>query len=176
VSTHALFRDEVLQAQRTQWLGAIRIARRPSFAWVTAISVALVLGLAAFATWGQVTRKARLPGWLVPAGGLMALRAPNAGVLAEGLVAEGEAVQQGQALARIVLPRHSLQGDTHALSLWALNQRQATLEAEARLLNQQAHQRHDALADRIRSLAAEERQALADEATVQQRVQQAQRN
>lgn len=33
-----LFRDEVLEAQRCQSLGTIRISRNPSFAFVTAVA------------------------------------------------------------------------------------------------------------------------------------------
>ncbi len=57
--TTALFRQEVLEAQRAQWLGAIRIARPPSFAWVTGISIVLALALLAFSVWGQVARHGR---------------------------------------------------------------------------------------------------------------------
>ena len=64
-----LFRDEVLQERRTQFLGAIRIGRNPSFALVTAVALLLAAALVAYATWGEITRKARLAGVLVPTGG-----------------------------------------------------------------------------------------------------------
>ena len=133
----ALFRDEVLQAQKAQWLGSIRIARPPSFGWVTAISVALAIALLAFALWGQITRKARLPGMLVPAGGLIPVMAPQAGVLTEWLVIEGDTVAEGQSLARISMERHIANGEAHALSQIAQGQRRSSLEAELRLIDQQ---------------------------------------
>ena len=61
-----LFRDEVLQERRTQFLGAIRIGRNPSFTLVTAVALLLAAALVAYATWGEITRKARLAGVLVP--------------------------------------------------------------------------------------------------------------
>jgi membrane fusion protein len=172
----ALFRQEVLEAQKAQWLGSIRIARPPSFAWVTGISVVLAVALVAFALWGQVTRKARLPGMLVPTGGLIQVVAPQAGTLAEWMVAEGDTVTAGQTLARISLERHIANGEAHALSQIAMGQRRSSLEAELRVIDQQTRQRHDALADRIRSLAAEERQAQADLQSAGQRVQLARQN
>ncbi len=172
----ALFRQEVLEAQKAQWLGSIRIARPPSFAWVTGISVVLAVALVAFALWGQVTRKARLPGMLVPTGGLIQVVAPQGGTLTEWMVAEGDTVTAGQTLARISLERHTANGEAHALSQIAMGQRRSSLEAELRVIDQQTRQRHDALADRIRSLAAEERQAQVDLLSAGQRQQLAQQN
>jgi membrane fusion protein len=155
----------VLQAQQAQWLGSIQIVRPPSFAWVTGISLVVALGLLAFSVWADVTRKARLPGLLLPSGGLLTVPSPQLGVVAEWLVAEGDAVEAGQPLARIVSERQTLQGDAFALQGLAMAQRRSSLEAELRLLEQQARQRHEALSDRLRSLAAEERQLQADLST-----------
>jgi membrane fusion protein len=171
-----LFRPEVLQTQQAQWLGSIQIVRPPSFAWVTGISLLVVLTLVAFSVWGEVARKARLPGMLVPAGGLVTVPAPQQGTLAEWQVAEGEAVDAGQTLARISSERQTQQGDAFALQSLAMSQRRASLEAEIRLVDQQTRQRHDALSDRLRSLFNEERQAQADLLGAGQRVQLAQRN
>ncbi len=171
-----LFRPEVLQAQQAQWLGSIQIVRPPSFAWVTGISLVVALGLLAFSVWADVTRKARLPGLLLPSGGLLTVPSPQLGVVAEWLVAEGDAVEVGQPLARIVSERQTLQGDAFALQGLAMAQRRSSLEAELRLLEQQARQRHEALSDRLRSLATEERQLQADLASTSQRVQLAQQN
>ena len=162
MTTTPLFRQEVLQARQAQWLGSIRIGRPPSFAWVTGVSLALALMLIAFAVWGQVTRKATVPGLLMPVGGLIQVAAPQAGVIGEWLVREGDAVQAGQPLLRIKSERHTAQGEAGALNLLALAQRRTSLQAERRLNEQQARQRHDALSDRLRSLQAEERQAQAE--------------
>lgn len=118
--TTTLFRHEVLEAQRAQWLGAIRIARPPSFAWVTGISIVLALALLAFSVWDQITRKARLPGLLGPTGGLIQVVAPQAGILAEWMVAEGDSVSPGQTLVRITLERHTARGEAHMLSRIAM--------------------------------------------------------
>jgi membrane fusion protein len=172
----ALFRQEVREAQKAQWLGSIRVASTPGAGWVTAISVLLACSLLAFALWGEVTRKARLPGMLVPAGGLISVPAQQAGTLTEWLIREADVVSEGQALAHVRTERQTRQGDAIALQRVAIAQRRSSLEAELRLLDQQGRQRHDALADRMRSLAAEERQAMADQANSAQRVRLAQGN
>lgn len=67
-----LFRDEVLQERRAQFLGTIRIGRNPSFTRVTVVALLLGSGLVAYAAWGEITRKARLAGVLVPVQGTLA--------------------------------------------------------------------------------------------------------
>lgn len=161
-SAEGLFRPEVLQAAQGQWLGSIRIARPPSFAWVTGIAVALAAALIAFAVLGQVSRKARLPGLLLPSEGLIGVSAPQAGTVAELLVSEGQQVQAGQPLLRLSSPRLLNEGDATALAAQALAQRRSALGTESLLLQQQARQRDDALNDRLRSLQTEARQAEAE--------------
>ncbi|MFN3809470.1 MAG: HlyD family secretion protein [Roseateles asaccharophilus] len=161
-SAEGLFRPEVLQAAQGQWLGSIRIARPPSFAWVTSIAMALAAALIAFAVLGQVSRKARLPGLLLPSEGLIGVSAPQAGTVAELLVSEGQQVQAGQPLLRLSSPRLLTGGDATALAAQALAQRRSALATERLLLQQQARQRDDALNDRLRSLQTEARQAEAE--------------
>lgn len=57
-----LFRPEVAQAQSAQWLGCVRLHRPLSFTLVTTAALGMALMLVAFATWGEVNRKAHLCG------------------------------------------------------------------------------------------------------------------
>jgi membrane fusion protein len=154
-----LFRDEVFAARQTQWLGTIRIGRPPSFALVTGVALALAAALAAFAAWGEVTRKARLPGLLMPAAGVLDVTAPQAGVLLEVNVKEGDAVEAGQVLAVLSTDRTTARGELGTLIAHTLSQRRAALEAERQLAQRQARERNDALAQRLRSVEAERRHA-----------------
>ncbi|MEJ6007737.1 HlyD family efflux transporter periplasmic adaptor subunit [Paucibacter sp. AS339] len=119
----------------------------------------MALTLVTFAIWGEVTRKAKLPGLLMPTAGLLTVSAPQAGVLTELLVHEGDVVQAGQVLMRLKSERNTALGDAATLNAQALAQRRASLDTERFLTQQQQRQRQDALNDRLRSLAAEERQA-----------------
>lgn len=106
----------------------------------------------------------------MPIGGLIQVTAVQGGVISEWLVGEGDLVRAGQPLVRIKNERHTALGEAGAITLIALAQRRSSLEAERRLSDQQAQQRQDALADRLRSLVAEERQAQAELETSTQRV------
>jgi membrane fusion protein len=166
-----LFREEVLRAHTAQHLGTIRIGRDPGFGFVTAVALTLAACLVAFALWGQVTRKARLPGLLMPALGTFNLSAPQAGTLLEIAVHEGQVVQAGQTLLRLGTDRATAQGEAAVLIAHSLQQRRHALLAERSLAEQAAAQRHQALADRLRSNAAEATQAEGELDAVQRRLQ-----
>lgn len=119
----------------------------------------MAAALVSYAVWGEVTRKAKLPGLLVPTAGLLQVAAPQSGVIAEVLVREGDLVQAGQALMRLKNDRMTGAGEASVLTGHALVQRRASLETERMLIQQQVRQRQDALNDRLRSLQTEERQA-----------------
>lgn len=165
-----LFRQEVMDAQRVQHLGSIRLGRPLGFSVVTLIAALLAVSLAGFAVWGQFTRKARLPGLLVPALGSLQGVAPQAGTLLESRVHEGEAVGAGQVLMVLGVDRGGAQGDTAALVARSLEQRRLTLEAERRLREQGARQREQALADRLQGAQAVSRQARSELELARRRV------
>lgn len=170
-----LFRPEVLAARQAQWLGGIRIARPLSFSLVTGASLAMAAALIAYACWGEVTRQVTVHGVLLPAGGLLNVAAPQAGVITGILVREGDTVQAGQPLLRIRSERITAGGDAALLTAQALAARRASLEAERRLTEQGLLQRLDALSQRQLSLQAEERQAQAELDTHHHRLQLAQK-
>ena len=166
-----LFRSEVLQARQTPWLGSIRIGRSPGFLGATSLAICFALALISFSIWGEVTRKARLPGILIPAAGVITLSAPQSGTLAEVLVNEGDVVKAGQALMHLKTERNTALGEAAVLHAQALSQRRTSLETERILTQQQYQQRQGSSLDRLSSLQAEERQAQGELATNQLRVQ-----
>ena len=164
----ALFRDEVIQARQAQYLGSIRLGRNPSFALVAWIAMALVAALVAFAVWGQVTRKATVPGLLVPKLGTLEVSVPVSGVLAETRVSEGQRVEAGQVLFVLSTDHATTQGQTAALVAATVRQRLAALDAEWAARELQVRQRREALQDRIRRLDIE-RESTQQEAGLAQR-------
>lgn len=154
-----LFRPEVMESRQATWLGSIRIGKNPAFSLVAGVALTLAGALVAFAAWGQVARKARIPGVLMPVQGTVQLSANAPGVLVEQLVQEGEQVTAGQALFVLGTDRSTAEGSTAVLLAAHLVQRRTTVEAErtARLL--QTRQRDTALQDRIRALDHEIAQA-----------------
>lgn len=166
-----LFRPEVLAARQAQWLGTIRIARPLSFSLVTAASLAMAAALIAYVCWGEVTRKVTVHGVLLPAGGLINVAAPQAGVITDSLVHEGDEVQAGQPLLRIRSERITAGGDAALLTTQALAARRQSLETERRLTEQGLQQRLEALSQRHLSLQAELRQAQSELDTHSHRLQ-----
>lgn len=167
-----LFREEVRAAQAAQWLGSVRLHRPLSFAMMTGAALVIGCALVVFAVWGEVNRKARLVGLLVPTQGSLNITAPLAGILVALPVSEGQTVQAGDVLLVLHTERQSLLngavGDTSARVALQIEARQQTLNTERTLRELQTRQREQVLADRIRSLQAELRQA-GEERNLQQR-------
>ncbi|WP_431099941.1 HlyD family secretion protein [Roseateles noduli] len=157
-------------------MGSIRVAQRPESALVAAIAVVLALALIGFALIGQVSRKARVPGLLMPVGGLLQVAAPLAGQVEELLVDEGDEVRRGQALVRVRSERLVDGGDMTALNLRAVEARRESLDTERRLQRRQAEEHRETIIRRLRSLRVETAQASEELDMVRQRVALAQRS
>lgn len=127
-----LFREEVFAARRQGGLGTIFLAQPLSLWAITWLVVAVTALLLAFGVFGEFTRRHRVTGLLVPEAGLVGVVAPLSGTLSQLLPPEGDAVDAGAVLARIVAPRALGSGDdaTHAL-LAGVAEREAGLTAQA---------------------------------------------
>lgn len=102
-----LFRKEVLQARRAQWLGTVSLAQSLRMWWLVAFAVAAASSIVLFLVFGDYTRRTRVIGQLVPNSGLLTLTAPIAGVVGSVSVQEGDAVVRGSNLALIQVPAAS---------------------------------------------------------------------
>ncbi len=174
----SLFRPEVQQAQSAQWLGTVRLTRPLSFTTITLAALGIAALLAAFATWGEVNRKSKVSGLLVPQGGLLNITAPVSGVLGELHMTEGSMVPAAAVLAIINTERQSnlssnplgstlnaaasgpsTVGEPSLLAQQQIELRQQSLAAERSLRQLQTTQREQVLTDRITTLAAQSRQS-----------------
>lgn len=93
-----LFRSQVLQRQADRLQGDILLLPRLSH---TVILLSLLLWLSAVVVWlttSQYTRKATVPGWIEPSGGIVRLYGVSSGLVERVLVEEGEWVTEGQSL------------------------------------------------------------------------------
>jgi len=173
-----LFRQEVAAAQAAQYLGSVRLQRPWSYAVVTSVALALALMLVAFATWGEVNRKARLSGVVVPSQGSLNISAPQAGVVMDLPVREGQSVQAGQVLLVLHAERQSMLNgslsDTTERAAQQIATRLQTLSTERTLRELQTRQREQVLDDRLRTTAQQLRQAEEESALQARRVQLAQ--
>lgn len=170
-----LFREEVHAAQAAQWLGSVRLHRPLSFTLVTTAALGMALALVAFAAWGEVNRKARLSGLLVPSQGSLNITAQQSGVLMELPIVEGQMVQAGDVLLVLHTEHRSMLngalGDTSERAARQIEARQQSLSTERTLRELQRSQREQVLSDRIHSLQAQLRQAEEERGLQQRRVQ-----
>ncbi|MGH1482293.1 MAG: HlyD family secretion protein [Geminicoccales bacterium] len=102
-----LFRQEAIAEQKTAWLGTVLLA--PSiphklFALFAIIAATAILG---FLFYADYTRKERIQGWLVPDQGLIQIFAPEASVITELKVKDGDDVVKGEPLLVLSTERRS---------------------------------------------------------------------
>ena len=127
-----LFRHEVAEAQRQNWLGQVQLVR-PLSLTVLATAVILVLALVlAFLFFGEYTRKARIGGVLVPDLGVIRLVPPVPGRVLERHVQEGQAVRAGEVMFVLTLEGSTLSAEVQARVQRSLQERQRSLEDAAR--------------------------------------------
>ena len=165
-----LFRRQVGEALSAQYLGSVRGARLPSFTAVTVAALALAAALAAFAVWGEVTRKARLPGILSPVLGSLQVTAQQAGTVIERRVVEGQLVGAGDPLFVIGIDRATLGAQAQGQVAGSFSQRRLALDSERGLREQLALQRRASIAERIESVQLELVRASAESDLARRRV------
>lgn len=154
-----LFRTEVLQTQRGNWLGAINLATPLSYKWWAALALALAIAVIAFLIVGHYTRRETVVGQLQPSAGVLTLAAQITGTVTHAFVHEGEQVDAGQPLLEVSSNLVSASmGDTHAMVSTQLRAQEAQIRASLADLQPQAIARANDLQTRIGMLAAQIRQ------------------
>ncbi len=150
-----LFREEVLQERRGQWLGAINLATPLSFAWWAALATLLAAAIVLFLIFGHYTRRETVSGQLLPSAGLLTLSAQTTGTVTRTLVHEGERVAAGQPLAEVSGDLATNMGDTHAVVGAQLRAQEAQLRTTIANLQPQTDAQAKDLRSRIGMLQAQ---------------------
>lgn len=155
----SLFRKEAIDAQRQKFLGEASIAQ-PVKLWVyTVTAIAIAAIVVAVAVWGQYTRRERVQGYLASAVGAALIRMPDAGVVSDLMIKEGETVKAGTPLARLTIDRSGVNDASgNAAVLRELATRKSLLDEEARQAASLGRQLVDQLQKRGASLEEEIRQ------------------
>lgn len=151
-----LFRREVTEARRADWLGTISIAA-PISRWLyitctlcAALAVVLLLLL------GHYTRRETIPGQLVPSLGLLNLSSPAAGTITSMQVSDGQSVTAGQILLEVSSDQDSaLLGGTQAAVGRQLDSQRDGLKANLRNQQQLLSQQSDGLRRKISLLVGQ---------------------
>ena len=177
-----LFRPEALAERQTQWLGTVLATPRISHTAFTLFALLTAAGVLALLFLADYTRKARVPGWLVPQQGLARVVTPRPGVVTQLLVHEGMTVHKDEPLLALSTElRSQARGAMQEEILHRLVSRRDSLlkerDLQQRLLTQQTQDR----TTRLSALQIEQRHLkreielqqsrlrLAEEATARQR-------
>ena len=81
-----LFRQEVLDAQKTNWTGTIILTRPVSFTFLTLCALGIGLMLVAFLIWGEYTKRSTVKAQLIPEQGLIYSHSPTSGIVIENRI------------------------------------------------------------------------------------------
>jgi len=128
----ALFRPEVAEAQRQNWLGHVQLVRPLSLSLFTVGALVTLMLVLAFLFFGEYTRKARIGGVLVPDLGVIRLVPPIQGRVLERRVHEGQSVRAGEIMFVLALESSTLSSNVQARVQHSLEERRRSLEEAAR--------------------------------------------
>ena len=128
----SLFRPEVIEGRQQAWLGSIQLVRPVSLAVLTLFVLVAAVLVGIFLVEGRYTRKAHVTGYLVPDRGVVRLVPPQAGLVVQSHVTEGQSVRRGDVLFVLSVDRSTLDGDTQATVLQSLATRRTSLQEAAR--------------------------------------------
>ncbi|NHZ36858.1 HlyD family secretion protein [Massilia rubra] len=149
------FRKEVAQAHSDQWMGTIRLAQPMSVRIVAGFAMVIALCVLAYIFFGTVTRKARVTGMTLPAGGSLTISAMNPGILTRSFVTEGQAVIAGQPLFEVATERQGSSGEISMLVAQQLTIQKNTLASERRTRVAQHRDKASAIDERLVNVNAE---------------------
>jgi membrane fusion protein len=164
-----LFRREALEHAKAKPYGTVLLARPVGHVVLTVLFAAFALLVVGFFASFSYTRKAKVPGVLLPSQGLIKVVPMQAGQIIERRVQEGQQVRAGDVLFVLVSERASAtQGNAESSISALLRQRRDSFLADQAQIQLLAAQRTDALLRRAQDLEGE-RLRVAEQIAMQQR-------
>jgi len=151
-----LFRSAVSSHAGHRRYGTVLLARPVSYAFLTLLFVAMTAALVLFFTFFSYTRKAQIPGVLLPSDGLIRVVPLQAGVVTERRATEGVAVKANDVLFVLASERATAkEGNAEQTISTLLRSRRDSFLSEQSQLRRQSAQRMEAASHRIDGLGAE---------------------
>ncbi len=130
-----LFRQAAIDERKYRLSGVVSLVQPPIFKYLALLLLIVIVISAVFLSLGSYTRKEAVSGILQPDTGLLRLSAPQAGIVTELLVHEGQQVTKNQPLLRITSEKHGIEGFELNQSL--INQYQFQINTLQQQLNKQ---------------------------------------
>jgi membrane fusion protein len=125
-----LFRSQVAQCRKDNWLGEAQIVQPLPIRIVALTCIGLILATLAFAIFGTYTRRVHAEGVMEPNVGLITVVSPRAGRVGSAGVHEGDCVEKGQFLYAIDVDAVSANGPTQVRIIAQLEQQKASVERQ----------------------------------------------
>ena len=149
-----LFRLSAIENAGIRRYGSVVLARPLSYSFLTLFFFALACGVVIFFACFSYTRKAQVPGVLLPSEGLIRVVPVRAGVVAERRVQEGQTVKANDVLFVLTSERaNARQGSAEETISALLQSRRDSFRGEQAQLRRQSAQRIDAATHRVDDLA-----------------------
>lgn len=151
-----LFRSAALSHASDRRYGRIVLLRPASFAWLTGMFALIAIAIILFFSLASYTRKAQVPGVLLPSQGLIRVQPAQSGVVVEVKVREGQQVRAGDVLFVLGNERESAtRGDAGREITTLLQSRRDSLAGDQAMLRMQARQKQETLRRKADDLARE---------------------
>lgn len=99
--TEPLFREQALVSVRQRWFGPVTLVTPPSMRLAVSVACLVIAMLGTAVASIQIPDRVRTIGVLMPADGLLKVKAPRSGRVEHLPVANGDGVRQGQVLLRL---------------------------------------------------------------------------
>ena len=131
-----LFRTEVIDEQRSQWLGSVLLAPSISHTVYSLIALGCAAAILALLIFGEYTRKERVNGWLIPQQGIFQVFSPRAGTISKILIKDGQHVKRAEKLLTVSSDLQTNSGGTKQAAIKLLQQRKLSLIDEKEILQQ----------------------------------------
>jgi len=152
-----LFRNEALSASRVQWLGDIIMIRPLSFSFLTTIAALLATLVTTLFFLGSYTKRSSVSGHLMSDLGVVKVATPQAGIVLQKSVHEGQPVRQGDLLYIVSSERQTTsRGDIQEAISGQVARRQQSLRDELIQTGRIQKDEEIALHKRLDALRAEQ--------------------
>lgn len=165
----SLFREELLRAKSSHWLGPVSLVQPLGWGLLAFAAIALASIAVLFISLASYTRRSTVSGQLVPEQGLITVLAPATGLLSWLDVQEGERVTAGGDLALVSMPRATLrEASMSAAAEHRLQQRHSALQASREATQGQLQAQSKGLGGQLATARGELQQIEAEVVTRQQ--------
>lgn len=151
-----LFRDAALAAQKPKSFGDILLIRPLSYRILSVVAALCALSIVLLFTFGSYTKRSSVAGQLVPDTGLLRIYTPQAGIIQEKRIGEGQAVRAGEVLFMLSSERQSATLESVQASISEqLGSRQDSLRQELERTDRLHREEQEGLRRQIQALQSE---------------------